>query len=45
MLSGFGWKRDASWRVTSLTSSLCAICFLSFMMRTMDACKVYEINA
>ena len=37
MFMGFGWKRLASWRVTSLMRSLCVMCFLSFMIRTMHA--------
>jgi len=34
---GLGWKRVASWRVTSPTSALWIKCFRFFMMRTMHA--------
>lgn len=36
---GSGWNRFSNSFVTSLTRSLCAKCFLSFMILTMQACE------
>lgn len=36
---GSGWNRLSNSFVTSLTRSLCAKCFLSFMILTMQACE------